>query len=147
MEAHRTRGDKGLKEKALPHALLDANFLMIPHQHGVDVFSELERLLGSYVPMTAPQVVEELERIASSARGSDRVAARVALSLLDLKDVEVVEVEGRDGDEALLNLAERVPNPYLCTQDKALKRAALDAGIPVITMRQTTHLTVVGERG
>ncbi len=144
MEAHRTRGDKGLR-RALPHALLDANFLMIPHQHGVDVFSELDRLLGSYVPVTAPQVVDELERIASKARGSDRIAARVALALLREKDVEVLNVEGRDGDEALLNLAGRVPNPYLCTQDKGLKRKALKAGIPVVTMRQTTHLIVLGD--
>ncbi|WP_457619730.1 hypothetical protein [Methanopyrus sp.] len=125
--------------------VLDANFLMIPHQEGVDVFSELDRLLGSYRPIVPRQVLEELERVERAATGRDRIAARVALSLVDAKGIEVVDVEGKDGDEAILNLARRWDRVYVATRDKELKKHLWELGVPVITLRQRTHLVI--ERG
>jgi rRNA-processing protein FCF1 len=125
--------------------VLDANFLMIPHQEGVDVFSELDRLLGSYRPIVPRQVLEELKRVKRAATGRDKIAARVALSLVDAKGIEVVDVEGRDGDEAILNLARRWDRVYVATRDKELKKRLWKLGVPVITLRQRTHLVI--ERG
>ncbi len=125
---------------------MDANFLMIPHQERVDVFSELDRLLGSYRPIVPRQVLEELEHVKRAATGRDKIAARVAISLVDAKGIEVVDdVEGKDGDEAILNLVRRWDRVYVATRDKELKKRLWKLGIPVITLRQRTHLVI--ERG
>ncbi len=132
-----------------PRVIVDANFLMIPHQEGVDILSELDRLLGTYVLLVPEQVVEEVKRIRRCAGGRDRIAANVALQLLEQPNVEaeIVEVEGRDGDEAILNLARqrRDERIYVATRDKELKKRVLELGVPVITLRQRTHLVI--ERG
>jgi len=133
-----------------PRVIADANFLMIPHQEGVNLLSELDRLLGSYVLLVPRQVVEEVKRIRRRATGRDRIAANVALQLLEHPrlDARIVEVEGRDGDEAILNLVRRLRDDervYVATRDKELKKRVLRLGVPVITLRQRTHLVV--ERG
>lgn len=62
--------------------IIDTNGLMIPGQFGVDIFSELKRL-GFDTYLVPGASVKELEKIFIEARGRDKVAAKIALSLLD----------------------------------------------------------------
>jgi len=41
--------------------LLDANALMMPAQFGVDIFSEIELLIGAYEPVILEDILSELE--------------------------------------------------------------------------------------
>ena len=49
---------------------LDTNFLMMPHSEGIDVFTEIERLLAQqdYELVTLSSVKEELVRLSSPQR-------------------------------------------------------------------------------
>ena len=123
--------------------VLDTNFLLIPGQHGVDVFSELDRVLEvNYRLVTLKGVVEELKRIAESKEAGwrDRVAARIALKLLER--VEVLDYgEGMDVDEAITRYA--VENrAIVCTVDGELRKKLNKLGIPVVYLRELSHLEV-----
>lgn len=58
--------------------ILDTNFLMIPESEGVDIFSELDRLIDRKYEIVVPEVVlEELNLILENGSSSEKKAARV----------------------------------------------------------------------
>jgi rRNA-processing protein FCF1 len=117
--------------------ILDTNGLMIPGQFGVDVFSELGRLgFDSFlVPRAA---VRELEGIYAMARGKDRSAAKVGLSLLDR--CTIIEMEG-SADEIILDLALET-NAACLTSDAELKKRLCSKGVTIVHLRDKTHLSL-----
>ena len=132
----------GSSRRRVP-VVLDTNFLLIPGQHGVDVLSELDRVLEvNYRLVTLKGVVEELKRIADSKEAGwrDRAAARIALKLLER--VEVLDYgEGMDVDEAITRYA--VENrAIVCTVDGELRKKLNKLGIPVVYLRELSHLEV-----
>ncbi len=56
---------------------------MIPAQFHVDVIAELERILPNYTFVVPSFVIDELENIKKRSKGKDRIAASVALKLID----------------------------------------------------------------
>ncbi len=118
--------------------VLDTNALMVPVQLGVDIFSDLTTL--DFDEFIVPSgVVRELERLASSGRGADQNAARVAVSLLDR--CKIVETAG-NVDDAILALAVRIGAAVL-TNDAELKTRLLDTGVSVVYVRQRSYLVKV----
>jgi rRNA-processing protein FCF1 len=118
--------------------VLDTNALMAPVQSGVDIFSELTTL--DFDEFIVPSgVVHELEWIASSGRGADQNAARVALTLLDR--CRIVETDG-NVDDAILGLATGTDAAVL-TNDAELKGRLLDNGVSVVYVRQRSYLVKV----
>ena len=126
--------------------VLDTNFLLIPGQHRVDIFSELDRVLEfNYRPVTLTGVVEELREIAESEEAGrrDRIAAKIALKLLDR--VEVVEYgKGLDVDEAIVRYALE-NGAVVCTLDKELRKRLRKLGVRVVYLRELSHLEVEPE--
>ena len=126
--------------------VLDTNFLLIPGQHGVDIFSELDRVLEvNYRLVTLKGVVEELKRIAESkeTKRRDRVAARIALKLLER--VEVLDYgEGMDVDDAITKYALE-EGAIVCTVDKELRKKLNRLGVPIVYLRELSHLEVEPE--
>ncbi len=52
--------------------LLDTNFLMLPLRFGVDIQSELERVLeASFTMATTPAVVDELKRLRTRVKPNE----------------------------------------------------------------------------
>lgn len=118
--------------------VLDTNALMAPVQLGVDIFSDLATL--DFDDFIVPSgVVRELERLASSGRGADQNAARVAISLLDR--CRIVETAG-NVDDAILMLATGTGAAVL-TNDAELKARLLDNGVSVVYVRQRSYLVKV----
>ena len=118
--------------------ILDTNALMAPVQSGVDIFSDLATL--DFDEFIVPSgVVRELERLASSGRGADQNAARVAISLLDR--CRIVETDG-NVDDAILTLATGTGAAVL-TNDAELKARLLDNGVSVVYVRQRSYLVKV----
>lgn len=118
--------------------VLDTNALMAPVQSGVDIFSGLATL--DFDEFIVPSgVVRELERLASSGRGADQNAARVAISLLDR--CRIVETNG-NVDDAILMLATGTGAAVL-TNDAELKARLLDNGVSVVYVRQRSYLVKV----
>jgi rRNA-processing protein FCF1 len=124
-------------------ALLDTNFLMIPGEFRVDIFSGLLNL-GYTEIFTLDIVVRELEKF-STKGGKTAKAARIALELVRNCEVSIIQTKGdiTEADAEILRLA-RNKGCTICTQDRELLRRAKAAGMRVITMRQQKYLAESG---
>lgn len=123
--------------------IADASFLMIPGTFRVDVLRELDRLLERKYELMVPEsVLEEVRRLAEGGRRSERAAARVGLTLANRG--KVVRAEG-SGDSAILKLASKVD--VVGTTDAQLRGKLRARGIPVIYLRQRSHLALDGRVG
>ncbi len=125
--------------------VLDTNFLLIPAQFKVDIFSEIRRICDfSYELVVVPETVAELEGIAVSrgSSGKDRKAAKLALELLKLKAFRVKVLKNRKlfkrADEAILAIADK--NSCVATQDAELRRRLREKAVRLIILRQKQYL-------
>ncbi len=116
--------------------IIDTNGLMIPGQFGLDIFSELARLgFDSYLVTKAS--VEELEKIYSRGRGKDKVAAKIALSLLDR--CRIIEKNGF-ADDIITDLAVEMDAAVL-TNDIELKKRLCSKGVTIVYLQDKTRLS------
>lgn len=125
--------------------ILDSNFLLIPLQFGVDIFEELQRLLGGLVRYVIPSpVIEELILLRQEAKHSLRKKMDFALEISE--QCEIVEEDvghGETVDDVLVRLAIKWSCP-LATNDAELRRRLRAEGIPVIYLRQRAYLDIDG---
>jgi rRNA-processing protein FCF1 len=125
--------------------LLDTNFLLIPGQFKVDIFSEIDRLIeGEYRIVVAEPSFEELEKILKEGDGEDKSAAKLGLALIKSKGVEILSQPQKvfkGVDDFLLETA--VENNFIVgTADRELRKRLKHAGIPVIVLRSKQHLVL-----
>jgi rRNA-processing protein FCF1 len=114
---------------------------MIPGMFGVDILSELERVLeGPYELLVPRAVVRELEQISMRGGPRERIAAGVGLRLVERGSV--AELEG-GADESILKLATQ-RRCVVGTTDASLRRELRRRGIPVIYLSQKSHLAKDG---
>ncbi|HHI30624.1 DNA-binding protein [Methanosarcinales archaeon ex4572_44] len=121
--------------------IIDTNVLMVPHQFGVDIFEELASL--GYDECLVPRVVvAELLSLADSAKGNDRIAARVGLSLAErCRVVGGVNSGGGSADDEILRLA--VHEGFsVCTNDAMLRKRLSGSGVTVVYLRSRRRLSV-----
>jgi rRNA-processing protein FCF1 len=117
--------------------IIDTNGLMIPGQFGLDIFSELGGLgFDSY--FVAGACVRELEKIAASGRGKDKLAAKVALSLLDR--CTIIEESGF-ADDVIIEMALEMKASVL-TNDAELKKRLCSKGVTIVYLRDRTRLSI-----
>ena len=122
--------------------ILDTNFLMIPLQFKVDIFSELERICNfNYKLCIFGQSVDELINIAEKQKGKSRNAAQFALKLIRLKNIGVLKAEGRSVDSIILKNSGK--DTVIATQDRLLKKKLLEKGSSVIILRQKKYLQLI----
>jgi len=114
--------------------ILDTNALLMPFQFGINLSTELKRLLGSFEIIVPSSVLDELKKL--KPRGSVKAAEALALKY------RVWSTEGK-GDEAILSLAEEL-KAIVVTNDKGLMRALKKLKLPVIHLRSRTHLVLSG---
>src|SRR3989338_6523600 len=105
--------------------ILDTNFLLIPAQFKVDIFSEIRRICDfSYEIAVVQETVAELKGIASSkmSSGKNKKASKLALKLLRAFKVKILNNRKlyKRADEAILAIADK--NSCVATQDRELKR-------------------------
>jgi len=118
--------------------ILDTNILMVPEQFNVDVFSEIDRIMDSEYSILIPDsIINELKELSRSARGKDKRAAKIGLMMAD--DHKTAETESV-GDDAVIELALSIENTVVATNDKELKEKLREKGIPLIYLRQGSHL-------
>ncbi len=117
--------------------IIDTNGLMIPGQFGVDIFSELKRL-GFDTCLIPRASVKELEKLYSEARGRDKAAAKIALSLLDR--CTVIEKNGFV-DDIIMDMAAGEDAAVL-TNDTELKKRLCSKGVTIVHLREKTHLSI-----
>ncbi len=114
--------------------VIDANALMAQPQFGVDLFDEIQGLVGAFRGVVPRTVVNELERLSES--DSD---AEIALELVE-RHYEVVDDSGDGGDNALIEVG--LESDYAATNDKELMNRLTERGIPVLFLRQGSYLDI-----
>ena len=118
--------------------LLDTNFLLMPQQHGVDIFSEIDRItFEKHSFITLSSVAAEIESLRGNTK--DGIAANVAAGLIQKKQVQIMPSEGH-ADHAITQYAKDNPDVVVATNDKQLKRLLRDQGTRIIHMRGKNHL-------
>ncbi len=124
--------------------ITDTSFMMVPGMFGVDVVSELERLLNSKCELLVPSsVAKELRRISKQGKPKEKAAARIGLFLV--KRGRIVKAAGR-ADEAIIRLSVQ-RKLAVGTTDAALRKELRRLGVSVIFLRQLSHLAVDGQLG
>ncbi|MBI2207893.1 hypothetical protein HYU50_00190 [Candidatus Woesearchaeota archaeon] len=127
--------------------LLDTNFLLIPYQFHVDIFSEIERICNfNHELYVLDKTIDELKKIIGEQKGKHKEAAKIALQLLKIKNVGIIKTSSEKyTDDIILDYAKK--GCLVATQDKDLKRKLINHGIGVIVLRKKKFLTIANERG
>ena len=122
--------------------ILDTNFLLIPFQFGVDIFSEFNRICHfNYKLFIFEQSVNELKNIIEKQSGISKKAAQFALKLVKLKNIEIIKSDEKDVDSLILENLDR--NLVVATQDIRLKKELLKKDASVAILRQKKYLQFI----
>ncbi len=113
--------------------VLDTNFITLTTQFKIDIFGEVRNRIPDAEFVTTSQVVKELGRLKEG---------KVGLEMIKKFKVSVEKAKG-DADDSLLDLAIRGQG-LLCTNDRELKRRALEKRVPVMFMRKKRILEISG---
>jgi rRNA-processing protein FCF1 len=121
--------------------ILDTNFLLLPYQFRLDVFSEIERALDEPKELLVPSVVlEELRRLAARRNR----AAKLGLAMLEQKmkegKVQAVKSSGK-ADDWIAGNAEKL-DAVVCTNDIGLRKRLLRKA-KMLVLRNRSHLELV----
>ncbi len=144
MAADRDRDAEGLRLGSRG-VILDSNFLFVPLRFGVDIFGEVERLLGPLVVCLVPAaVLAELGRLRGESSPGLVREIDFALELAGrCRVLEGDRLEGESVDDLILRLA--VGGGYLvATNDGGLRRRLRGEGVAVVFLRQKAYLEVEG---
>ena len=127
--------------------ILDTNFLLIPAQFGLDIFTELDKTLDySYSLFIMDKSLEELKEASKQQKGALKEAVKVTLSLVkSMKDnnkLNIIPAKTSYIDREILETADK--ETLVATQDLELRRKLHEKGIKTIVMRQRKHLVIEG---
>ena len=123
--------------------LIDTNFLMVPWQFKVDIFSEFDRICHfNYQLYVFDKTINELENIVVNSGGKDKKAAQFALNLIKSKNIKIIKSGKKYVDLLLLENADK--DTVIATLDKKLKKELLKKGQAVIILRQKKYLQIAG---
>ncbi len=120
--------------------ILDTNFLLIPSQFKVDIFSEIERICSfKYNLFIIDKTIDELKNIIKLQKGKNKEAAKIALLLIENKKIKKIKTsENLDVDGLLLKQKDVIT----ATQDIGLKRKLRQNNIQIISLRQKKYLVL-----
>jgi rRNA-processing protein FCF1 len=135
---------KPARKKTLK-VILDSNALLAPLQFKIDVFSELERLLNrNFELILLSAVKRELKALAEKGSPKMRKNACYALKIVErCKYVEVENLASALTDDVIVKKAKEWGSPVF-TNDKQLRKRLRDISVPVIYVRQKSHLEIDG---
>nr|MDO8080234.1 hypothetical protein [Candidatus Freyarchaeota archaeon] len=125
--------------------VLDTNFLMAPSNLGIDVISELDRIINQkYEIIILKGTIEELKGLSENPSLKVRKAAKLALELAQRYTVVDLAPENGNMDELIVKLSKK-EGYIVATNDQNLRRKLKSEGIPTIYVRQKSHLQIDGD--
>jgi rRNA-processing protein FCF1 len=132
------------KREAKLKIILDSSALFVPLQFRIDIFEELKNLLKTnFEPILLPSILRELEIIAQKGTPSMRRKASYALHLAQKCRLFKTDEKFTSPDDAIVEFAGRWKCPVF-TNDRMLRRRLRNISVPVIYVRQKSHLEVDG---
>ena len=131
---------------------IDTNFLLIPEQFGIDIFTEIDKICDfSYELYVLEGTIKELERIAERKKvsGKDKMAAKLGLMLIKklekTKHLKIArEPHSKNVDDLLFSLAKASDDMIIATADAELKRQLKTVNCKLITLHKKSHLVLEG---
>ena len=122
--------------------ILDTNFLLVPIQFKVDIFSEFDRICNfNYKLFIFDKSIGELKNIIRKQSQKHKKAAEFALKLIRLKNIEIIKSNEGDVDSLILENLDK--DTIVATQDIELKKKLLKKGASVIILRQKKYLKLI----
>ncbi|MBS3107806.1 hypothetical protein J4468_02715 [Candidatus Woesearchaeota archaeon] len=123
--------------------ILDTNFLVEAVKAKIDVIQEITKVVDFKPEICILDKTKgELEKLIKGKKYFDKLTAKIALNLIDVKGIEVLETkEDKSVDRLLIDLADK-EKFVIATQDKELKRALKAKGIKRIIIRQKKYIKV-----
>ncbi|MCF7865961.1 hypothetical protein K9L67_02120 [Candidatus Woesearchaeota archaeon] len=124
--------------------ILDTNFLIIPGELGIDIFSEIDRLMiEPYEICVLKESIKELETIINK-HGQRKEGFNAKLGFLLAKQKNLKTLSGSKDkyvDEILVEIAKKQPEKtIIATQDKELQDRIIRKSARVIILRQKKYL-------
>jgi len=118
--------------------ILDTNFLLIPAQFGVDIYSEIDRICHfNYELYVLDKTLDELDHLIKTLRGRDKAAVRLSRAILEAKKPKTLKTSAKDYvDDIILGLKGYI----VATQDKPLRLELKRKGVKTIVLRQKKYL-------
>jgi rRNA-processing protein FCF1 len=153
--------NNGMKDFAI--VLLDTNFLLIPAELRVDVFSELKRIiLENYRVFVLDKSIEELDNIIKNGKGMEKSYARIAKEILKRKKIPILKTGAKTTnflnthkipltevhksvDDLIFEFVLKARDKkrvYVATQDNQLKKRLRNAGCRIIFLRKKSFLKI-----
>lgn len=113
--------------------ILDTNFLIDLMKFRIELDEIEDLLIEPYELLTISSVIEELKKI-------DSKNAKLALKLVELKNIGILKTKEKDADMAILNLADK--NSVVATNDINLRKKLKALSIKTIYLRAKKHLAM-----
>jgi len=131
---------------SMKEIILDTNFLFIPFQFKVDIFSELAKVMNEpYEVYILEQTINELNNIVKTQKGKNREYALMALKLIEKKRIKQKSLYmfplSKTVDDILVEISDK--NIIIATQDKELKKRLKSRGIQTIILRSKKYLELI----
>ena len=123
--------------------ILDTNFLLIPSQFNVDIFSEIDRIiLEKYKLFIIDKTIDELKSIIKEKNQKQRNkrAARLALQLIKAKKLNIIKTKE---DLIVDDLILKLKGYAVATQDIGLKQKLKQKRAKIITLRAKKKLILI----
>ena len=121
--------------------ILDTNFLLIPIQFKLDIFSEIDKIcLFKYELCIVDKTVDELKNIIGKQKGKHKLAAKIALQLIKKKNIAKIKTKQGKVDDLILGSLDK--DTILATQDALLRKKAVKKGIKTIVLRYKKYLVL-----
>ena len=123
--------------------ILDTNFLLIPGQFKIDIFTQIDMLMNEpFVLCVVDKTITELNKLAATGREKDRFASKLALVFIRQKNLKTLRSFGsrKSVDDIIVKKADS--NTFIATQDKALRQRLRQKKAKVIGMRQKKYLVI-----
>nr|MCK4929559.1 nucleotide-binding protein [Nanoarchaeota archaeon] len=123
--------------------ILDTNFLLIPGQFKVDIFTEIEKLMSEpFVLCIVDKALAELNKLTVAGKEKDRFAAKLALVLIRQKNLKTLRSFSKKSvDDIIVKKADN--NTFIATQDKALRKRLKLKQAKIIGLRQKKYLIII----
>jgi uncharacterized protein len=123
--------------------ILDTNFLFIPGELGIDIFTEIDRLVDEpHELCVTDSTILELEKILSeTARQKQGLNAKLALILIKQKNLKTIRSSSTQyADDSIIEYTAQNPKTIVATQDRELKKKIKKIPARVITLRQKKYV-------
>lgn len=122
--------------------IFDTNFLMVPAQFNIDIFDETERLINTRYEKLIPYLVyREIDDFLEGNSTKLKKQANIAMEFVKKAKIIGETEHYENTDESIVHLAKDL-KCYVATNDSLLRRKLRKHKIPVIYLRQRSHLAI-----